>query len=95
MAVVGQFESRRRRLFSRISHSSLPDRPTKPSVNWYQLRLDVKVLCAAAGTVMARLAAGVGAMGLTCRTPQCVYSYISVRLPPCKAALFSSVKTAV
>ena len=83
------FESRRRRLFSHISlrqvdHSSLP-RPAKPSVNWCQLRLGLKSFVRLQGRLMARLAAGVGVMGLTCRTPRCALIYLPflpVRLYP-------------
>ena len=50
------------------------------------------------GRLITKLAAAVGAMGLTCRTPKCALLYLQflpVGLPLYKAALFSTVKATV
>ena len=75
---ISGFESRPRHLSILFKGVNLQvPRPTKPfilpgSMNWYQLRLGVKVHSAASGLQerrSARLAAGVPAMGPACRRP--------------------------
>jgi hypothetical protein len=71
-------------------------RPTKPfippgSMNWYQPRLGVNVLCAAI------LAAGLGAMGLTRRRPVCAAPCVVLicSLPTCGAVLVRDISVSV
>jgi hypothetical protein len=60
-------------------------------MNWYELRLGVNVLCAATGWRVARLSAGLGAMGTTIvgHSVRCSMrrSYTACQLPTCKATL--------
>ena len=76
-------------------------RSTKPSillgsVNWYQLRLGLMSFVQLQERRTARLAAGVGAVRLTHRMPQCALlrsPFLPACLPPCKAVLFLICKS--